>query len=103
MRSTYTYVLLDVSPAAYREIRAKLEAAGYDHAIDGEHLDMHGIALNCDPLFDLCSTCGHPKADHDSGSRTSPARCLACHREQQARVRRNEPANFVDCYHRFTP
>ena len=102
MRSTYTYVLLDVSPEAYREIRAKLEAAGYDHAIDGQHLDMHGIALNCDPLFELC-TCGHPKADHQGACSTYAARCMVCFREQQQRVATRQPCNFVDCYHAFEP
>lgn len=53
---TYTYAVLEVSPAAYQEIRAKLVAAGYQDAVhvdrDGgatrrrtELLDMHGIAL----------------------------------------------------------
>lgn len=46
MRQTYTYALLEVSPAAHREIESKLRAAGYDHALheDGV-IDMHGIAL----------------------------------------------------------
>jgi len=60
--STHTYAVLEVSPAAYREIRALLEAAGYEHAfhrtahevfregkregeIEVEVIDMHGIAL----------------------------------------------------------
>jgi hypothetical protein len=51
MRQTYTYAVLDVSPATFREIHAKLKAAGYGHAImeeDGKALiDMHGIALGC--------------------------------------------------------
>ena len=46
---TYTYAIVDVSSAAYREIRAKLEAAGYQHAFHEEDgvvvIDMHGIAL----------------------------------------------------------
>lgn len=46
---SYTYATLEVSPEAYAEIRAKLEAAGYEHAIhrydDHEVIDMHGIAL----------------------------------------------------------
>jgi hypothetical protein len=46
---TRTYVLLEVSPAAFAEVRAKLKDAGYDHALhreDGrETIDMHGIAL----------------------------------------------------------
>lgn len=45
-RTTYTFVELELSPAAYDEIRAKLEAASYGHAIgvDGA-LDMHGLAV----------------------------------------------------------
>lgn len=49
MRSTYTYAICEVSEATYQEIRAKLVAAGYDHAfhVDAgvEVIDMHGIAL----------------------------------------------------------
>lgn len=46
MRSTYTFATLEVSAAAYLEIRAKLEEADYQHAIreDGA-IDMHGIGL----------------------------------------------------------
>lgn len=49
---TYTYATLEVSPAAFEEIRAKLEAAGYDDQIRKSSLhpsedliDMHGLAL----------------------------------------------------------
>ena len=46
---SYTYVILEVSSAAYKEIKEKLEAAGYHHAFhddrDGTVIDMHGIAL----------------------------------------------------------
>ena len=46
---THTYALLEVSNAAYQEIKRKLVDAGYSHAIhsDGE-IDMHGIALIID-------------------------------------------------------
>lgn len=46
MRSTHTYVELEVSPAAYEEIAGNLRAAGYGHVFgaDGE-IDMHGLAL----------------------------------------------------------
>lgn len=44
-RSTHTYAILEVSPAAYDEIRAKLEAAGYEHAFHDGLVDMHGLAL----------------------------------------------------------
>lgn len=44
---TYTYIEMPVSAAVFKEIKEKLEAAGYHHAIDddGKALDMHGIAL----------------------------------------------------------
>jgi len=48
---THTYAILEVSSAAYKEIKDKLEAAGYQHAFyddrdgDGIIIDMHGIAL----------------------------------------------------------
>lgn len=49
MRTTHTYSVLDLSEAAYQEIRRKLEHAGYSHAFheeDGRALiDMHGIAV----------------------------------------------------------
>lgn len=49
---TYTYAILEISRAAYEEIRAKLEAAGYQHAFhkdDGEPvIDMHGIAVKAE-------------------------------------------------------
>ena len=55
---TYTYAILDVSANAYREIREKLAAAGYQHAFadqgDGEVIDMHGIALKADPCCGCC-------------------------------------------------
>lgn len=48
-RSTHTFALLPLSKAAYAEIKAKLEAAGYQHAFleeDGKvTIDMHGIAV----------------------------------------------------------
>jgi len=49
---TYSYAVLTVSSATYAEIRAKLDAAGYEHIFyihDGaEILDMHGIALQAE-------------------------------------------------------
>ena len=52
---TYTYAIMHVSESAYKEIKKKLEDAGYQHAIhdsdseDGSVLDMHGIALAQEP------------------------------------------------------
>jgi hypothetical protein len=50
LRQTHTYVILPLSPAAYREIRAKLLEAGYVHAVQDvgtpeERIDMHGLAV----------------------------------------------------------
>lgn len=50
--ASYTFAILDVSPAAYEEIRSKLEAAGYSVAVTvdyGGTIDMHGIALRALP------------------------------------------------------
>jgi hypothetical protein len=53
IRSTHTYAILEVSQAAYDEIRMKLKAADYDHCFheqDGRIvIDMHGIALAEEP------------------------------------------------------
>jgi hypothetical protein len=63
MRHTYTYVLLELSPAAYAEIRAKLLAAGYQHAFDTdagrEVIDMHGIAVQAEEAapWPVCVYC----------------------------------------------
>lgn len=48
--TTHTYAILDISEAAFDEIRDKLKAADYGHAFhqDGDGhlvLDMHGIAV----------------------------------------------------------
>lgn len=50
MTYTHTYVTLAVSPAAFEEIREKLQAAGYGDQFhsdreDGLVIDMHGLAL----------------------------------------------------------
>lgn len=61
IRQTHTYSILEVSAAAYAEIRAKLEEAGYAHAFhderDGEVVDMHGIAL-CEQVNASCTGLG---------------------------------------------
>ncbi len=52
MRSTHTYAKLALSEAAYEEIRAKLEKAGYADQFhenaecpSSPIIDMHGIAV----------------------------------------------------------
>jgi hypothetical protein len=49
LRSTRTFVLLGLSKAAYDEIATKLQAAGYDHAFVDGVIDMHGLAVECEP------------------------------------------------------
>ena len=70
MRSTYTYVTLEVPKPFYDFVTAKLKGAGYDHAINAEcEIDMHGLALiaqTVDPL-EYCIVCNkgtkrHPNA-----------------------------------------
>lgn len=42
---THTYAVLEISESAHREIREKLEEAGYEHVFHDDLIDMHGIAL----------------------------------------------------------
>jgi len=62
---THTYAILDVSSAAYEEIRQKLAEAGYEHAFnddgDGrECIDMHGVALRSEPSPEATKDVGLP-------------------------------------------
>lgn len=51
MRTTHTYVSMEISRACFEEIKQKFLGAGYTHAImparygEEETLDMHGIGL----------------------------------------------------------
>lgn len=45
MKTTHTYAILEISAGAYAEIRALLDAAGYQHAFHDDVVDMHGIAV----------------------------------------------------------
>ena len=49
MTYTHTYVILEVSSAAFHEIKEKLLAAGYEYAMQAYSgkilIDMHGLAL----------------------------------------------------------
>ena len=53
MRGTHTYAILEVSQAVYGEIHQKLADAGYQHAFHENKIDMHGIALQAEPMVDL--------------------------------------------------
>lgn len=49
VRQTHTFAVLELSPAAFNEIKTKLEAAGYQHVFIKEDeeltIDMHGIGV----------------------------------------------------------
>jgi hypothetical protein len=70
--STHSYAMLAISPAAYREIREKLLAAGYGdqfHERNGAAwIDMHGIAIkmHCPACADTRVMPGDPTASADS-------------------------------------
>ncbi|ABM37586.1 hypothetical protein [Polaromonas naphthalenivorans] len=70
---THTYVKCTVSPAVHSEIKAALIAAGYSHAIEGETIDMQGLALVIDPaaaavepMLRFCPGCGSVGAVPDT-------------------------------------
>lgn len=46
---TYTYAILEISAAAYQEIKQKLTDVGYEHAFHDDVIDMHGIAVQAEP------------------------------------------------------
>lgn len=95
MRSTHTFVVLEVSQPCYDEIAAKLRAAGYDHAFgtDG-NIDMHGIALNVEEEPEPECRCRRVDVDKEDASDCpahgpgSPAekRALAQEAEYEARA-----------------
>lgn len=46
IRQSHTYVELELSAAAFDEIRQKLTDAGYDHCfMDDGAIDMHGLGV----------------------------------------------------------
>lgn len=75
IRTTHTYAVLELSEAAYQEIREAFERAGYGHAFhdDAEHgklIDMHGIAVSCEKVA------GGPEPTTEAG--TPCRRCSEC-------------------------
>lgn len=70
LRTTHTFVELEVSPAAYDEIRSLLEAADYQHTfIDRRTVDMNQIAVTRGPenlpidMILYCPSCGAQHVD----------------------------------------
>lgn len=45
MTYTHTYVIMEIPRPMWEEIKRRLLAANYDDQIDGNELNMHGIAL----------------------------------------------------------
>ena len=45
MTHTHTYALVNVDSETFETIREILIKAGYQHAIDYDVIDMHGLAL----------------------------------------------------------
>ena len=74
MKTTHTFALLELSPAAFEEIASKLREAGYGHAFtehaDGRAvIDMHGIAVLPLPPQVLAAPAPEPASSH-AGRRT---------------------------------
>jgi hypothetical protein len=83
---THTYALLEVSPAAYDEIAAKLREAGYNQAFGDEgEIDMHGIALGRADSDECSTSPGNdepaPEPNDTGGVQASPPAvryCIGC-------------------------
>ncbi len=92
LRTTRTFVIMEVSQAAHDEIRAKLLEGGYDFAVweegdDGTLLDMNGIALGIETAPpNPCLTCADPPSGEE---------CGGC--EGAARWRENSTAKVITC------
>ena len=48
VRATHTYAILELSAAAYSEIRAKLAAAGYSDQFHDDVIDLQGLAVTAE-------------------------------------------------------
>jgi len=79
MRTTHTYVLMDVPKEFFELVQKKMQDAGYDRALideDGQlRIDMDGIALVVEEatsklsgLSMSCSNSGHRSAGQDCNS-----------------------------------
>lgn len=78
MTHTRTYVILEVSPAAFAEIEQKLRAADYGHAFATDEgkltIDMHGIALKAKAEYSDCLTVDEMK----QGVHAEWCKCREC-------------------------
>ena len=75
---SHTYAVLEISRAAFDEIKRKIKEAGvqeYDHAFHGDLIDMNGIALKSEaPYFERkpsrfrCERCGGQTYTRNDGT-----------------------------------
>lgn len=89
---THTFAELQISCAAFDEIKAKFEAAGYDHALlqmdDGITIDMHGVGLTRAKPPDLSRSAGiEPRSSRLARELSESDRVEVTHSES--------PAGFV--------
>ena len=63
---TRTYATLEVSPAAFREIRDAFIEVGYTHVFETDEtknvivIDMHGVGLTCNQIEATSGPCPSP-------------------------------------------
>lgn len=86
IRQTHTFSILEISKAAYEEIKGKLTEAGYEHAIikEGERevIDMNGIAVGPEAfesvdIKNVRQHCGH-HAKYLYRDDNNDIRCSVC-------------------------
>lgn len=86
LKQTHTFSILEISQAAYEEIKAKLIEAGYQHAIleEGgqEVIDLHGIAIKREvvesvDMKNVRRHCGH-RAEYLHRDEKDDLRCTLC-------------------------
>lgn len=86
IKQTHTFSILEISQAAYEEIKGKLIEAGYQQTImeEGERevIDMNGIAITAE-VFESVDTknvrrhCGH-RAEYLYRDTNNDLRCSVC-------------------------
>lgn len=86
LKQTHTFVDLELSAQAFAEIKAKLLAAGYEHAIDEreQRIHMHGLAVvaeRVDERFvhtETCDSCRCACSRQYEGEMPGSFLCFAC-------------------------
>ena len=88
----HTVVECAISPGAYSEIKSALMAAGYHHAIAGETIDTHGLALVVHPADALAPAEAAPHLEELAQWR------LGAQRYEKAR--RLKPVQWIELHKR---